>query len=114
MELAPTLHSDFLKSTNFGIIRRVYGHFLDPICIPPSDFSRHFRRLYLTKQYQVAHEYAEIAFELVNSQIIPVGILQISIPIELLKLICEIAGDLWQKYEPGRLYGVSRGFHHLP
>lgn len=67
---------------------------------PPGDFDdpRGMAGLYLTKQEKVAYEDARWAQHVVDGNVVPVGILRVAIPNELLSSICEVVGDNWRDY----------------
>jgi hypothetical protein len=64
---------------------------------PPGDFSARQSGLYLTKQAQVAWEYAQWAKKIVDGNVVPVGILTIAIPKHLLTSIAQVVGDQWRQ-----------------
>lgn len=65
---------------------------------PPGEFSPDFRGLYLTKQPQVAWEYAQWAAKLVDGNVVPVGVLQVAVPIHLLSSNTELSEEDWRRY----------------
>jgi hypothetical protein len=69
------------------------------ISTPPGDFDTPGRAgLYFTKQEQLAYEYAEWAKQVVDGNVVPVGILCVAIPNNLLHSIVEVVGDNWRRY----------------
>lgn len=65
---------------------------------PPGDFSEDIPALYLTKQAPVAWQYAQWVKKFVDGAVVPVGILAIAIPDNLLTSITQVASDYeWRK-----------------
>lgn len=66
---------------------------------PPGDFRGETGGLYLWKHRQVAWEYAQMAAHFGDGRRqLPVGILSISIPVDLLTNAYTIVGDEWRSY----------------
>jgi hypothetical protein len=66
---------------------------------PPGDFHALVGGLYLSKHRQVAWEYAQMAAHFVDGRHqLPVGILSISIPVDLLANAYTVVGDEWRSY----------------
>lgn len=70
------------------------------ISIPPGDFHPTGGGFYLTKYRQSAWEYAQMTAHFVDGerQQIPVGILSIRIPVDLLTNTHTLVGDEWRPY----------------
>ncbi|MCJ1462980.1 hypothetical protein MMC07_001584 [Pseudocyphellaria aurata] len=64
---------------------------------PPTDFSWQTGGLYLTKQVEVAWKYAQWAARIVDGAVVPIGILQVAIPIPLLASSYELFGNDWRR-----------------
>ena len=65
---------------------------------PPGDFSARELGLYFTKQEQVAFKYAQWLGQVVDGRVIPVGILQVAVPKDLLESMAEVFGEDWRKF----------------
>lgn len=65
---------------------------------PPTEFSYYIKGLYLTKQAEVAWKYAQWAAQVVDGKVVPIGILQVAIPIPLLASTYELVGSDWRAY----------------
>ena len=50
------------------------------LATPATDFSSNIRGVYLTKQAEVAWEYAQMAARLAGGLVVPVGFLQVASP----------------------------------
>jgi hypothetical protein len=67
------------------------------VSTPPTDFSARTAGLYLTKQEKVAFEYAGWAKQVVDGNVVPVGIMCIAIPDVLLSSHTQVFGDQWRE-----------------
>lgn len=66
---------------------------------PPGDFSFNIGGSYFTKQRQVAWQYSQMAAHFVDGrQTIPVAILSIKIPNDLLSSAYQLVGDEWRRF----------------
>ena len=63
---------------------------------PPTDFSDSIRGLYLTKQAEIAWKHAQRAAQVVDGKVVPIGILQVAIPIALLASTYKLVGSDWR------------------
>ena len=73
---------------NFGTI----------VSTPPGDFSKRFRGLYLTENYQVAWKYAKWAQTIADGNVVPVEILHIAVPQHLTASSKELYGEEWRRF----------------
>ena len=64
----------------------------------PGDFDGFVGGLYFNKQSQVAHRYAKWAEKVVDGKVVPVGIMRVAVPNDLLTSIAEIYGTDWQEF----------------
>jgi hypothetical protein len=95
-------HRIFLKGGAMHRLQRVFtddGQLLfSNICSnPPGDFSRITGGLYMTKNPQVAWRYAQWAKKLVDGNVVPVGIMTVAVPAELLASMKELYGE-WRRF----------------
>lgn len=93
----------FYKGGALGRLESVFktDGYLDFMALrstPPTDFSHSTRGLYLTKQAEVAWKYAQWAARAVDGKVVPIGILQVAIPIPLLASSYELVGNNWRAY----------------
>jgi len=115
-------HSTFYKGGPLATLKRIYlndnplnlgiGQIL---CSPPTDFTGETMALYLTKQEQVAHQYAKWAKRIVDGKVVPVGLLAIAIPDNLLTSITQVVGEEWRRLvwnSRRQLFG-DVGLNHL-
>ncbi|MCJ1236326.1 hypothetical protein MMC14_004307 [Varicellaria rhodocarpa] len=65
---------------------------------PPTDFHPHFRGIYLTKQRELAWEYAQIARRVADGSVVPSGILVVAVPLTLLESVGDVVGEDWKDY----------------
>ena len=86
----PRLNSMFMANgqLNFGAIGST----------PPGDFSKSFRGLYFTKNYEVAWKYARWAQQVVDGNVVPVEILHVAVPQHLMASSKELYGDEWRRF----------------
>lgn len=73
-------------------------NFIEICSTPPTGFSSTIAGLYLTKEAEVAWEYAQMAARLVDGLVVPVGILEVTIPNQLLSSAYELVGEDWRSY----------------
>ncbi|KAI9839655.1 MAG: hypothetical protein M1819_002281 [Sarea resinae] len=82
---------------------------------PPEDFDYFVRGLYLTKMCAVAWEYAQFARKRYQEHVVPVGILQVTIPKPLMDSHYELFGNDWQRlvWHNRRMDGSLQEMEHL-
>lgn len=96
-------HTMFFKSGAMSRLESVYTKpnelFFEKICtIPPGDFSSRIAGLYLTKNEQVAWQYAQWRRQLADGNVVPLEFLGLRFPIACSRppLRClEINGEVW-------------------
>lgn len=104
----------FYKGGALGRLESVFKtdgslNFLALRSTPPTDFSDFTKGLCLTKQAEVAWKYAQWAARAVDGKVVPIGILQVAIPIPLLASTYELVGSDWRAY-----VWASRHQEHAP
>lgn len=65
---------------------------------PPGDFSETTLGLYLTTQHKAAWEYAHWKAKVVDGKVVPVEIMTLAVPQELLASKVEVYGDVWRDF----------------
>lgn len=94
-------HIMFFKGGAMSQLKSLYTKpnelFFEKICtLPPGDFSSRIAGLYLTKNEQVAWQYAQWRRQLADGNVVPLGILRVAIPNSLLASTIEVFGDQWR------------------
>lgn len=87
----PRLEAIFIQNGNAV-------NFNNVLSSPPGNFSRLIGGLYLTKHEQVAWRYAQWAKKIVDGNVVPIGIMTVAIPDELLSSMAEVVGDDWRRF----------------
>jgi hypothetical protein len=96
-------HKLFFKGGVMHRLQKVFTKdgqllFTNVCSLPPGDLSRITGGLYMTKNPQVAWRYAQWAKKLVDGNVVPVAIMTVAVPVELLASTKELYGEEWRRF----------------